>query len=645
MIAVLALGLLDVWRASERVPEPPAAWVLPAAWAVSAGAALSLAGTFFLLRRALTRRLPLRSRAAVTGFCDGLAFGCLGLVLEDIASVSVPLRMAAAVALGLGAALLASAPRFPPWVWWLGSALALLGAEWLPAREKPWLRLVLDTFAIGAFAVAFAAGNERRSPAEESAPSAGMPFGNRLLLGALVLAPIVLLRLPAVRGFSYEYAAHTLAFLPHGLDPSRRISAWLDRQAADTPRPRLGNVRCSELSDGERQGPEPYRPSPLSGSARGADVLLLSFDALRWDHADAIPLVWQELEPAVHFGRAVTPAPRTVNSFAALLRGVPSRALSESQRSRAGGSQAPTLAEVLVRHGYRAVQVPTHRYFGRGRPVNTGFELVFTEGFADTRKKQGKAYPIVRAEVALAAALEVASHTVQPLLLWVHLMEGHEPYRWRGGQGPATPDGQRHAYSDLDPIAAQFLRDFRLARQGRPAVIAVFGDHGEEFGEHGGKFHSTSVYSEQVRAALALHAPGVSSGWIQSPVAHASLPATVVDWLGLPPVASFSEPSLLGCMAEPARCPDLAVSQLIARGRSIGYTFERHRLLVDPEHDTVRLFDSGSDPLERRDLAAREPALLAKLSERARRFDRENCLPDTADERNIRPTADPESRR
>jgi hypothetical protein len=66
---------------------------------------------------------------------------------------------------------------------------------------------------------------------------------------------------------------------------------------------------------------------------------------------------------------------------------------------------------------------------------------------------------------------------------------------------------------------------------------------------------------------------------------------------------------------------------MLAFGSSVGYTFERYRLLVDPEHDIERLYDSVTDPLERNDLVPSEPALLASLRERARRFDRERCVP------------------
>jgi hypothetical protein len=65
---------------------------------------------------------------------------------------------------------------------------------------------------------------------------------------------------------------------------------------------------------------------------------------------------------------------------------------------------------------------------------------------------------------------------------------------------------------------------------------------------------------------------------------------------------------------------------MIVFGRWIGYTFDRHRLVVDPEHDIERVYDSAVDPLEKNDLAPSDPVLLDALRERASAFDRANCV-------------------
>jgi membrane-anchored protein YejM (alkaline phosphatase superfamily) len=473
----------------------------------------------------------------------------------------------------------------------VAGSILFVWLETMPTRGKPWLRFAVDLTLLGACGAA-AEGLRAKSRSHRVVLATLVALAVAAPLGVLVRSTRLLI---------HEYGAHGSALI-----------AWVAK--VSPRRTSLGNVACA---NGERPPSALVGSAPASKAAAGADVLFLSFDAMRWDFADAVSEVWRELGPHVRFTRALSPASRTENAYAALLRGVPTRLAN----GREAALRRPTLAEILVGHGYRAVQVPTHFYFGPGRFQNAGFELAFTAEFP---KKRGR---IVPADSALRKALEIAKTTPKSLFLSVHLMESHDPYRWNGGQGPPTPAGQRRAFRELDGRAAAFLRQFRRERGSRPLVVAIFGDHGEEFGEHGGAYHSSSVYAEQVRVAFVLSAPGVPETSVAAPVSLASLPATVVDLLGLDAAQSFTEPSLLGCLVNRADCPTVAVSEMLWLGSRVGYTFERHRLVVDPEHDLERLYDSEVDPLEQNDLFASEPALLDALRERARRFDRERCVP------------------
>ncbi|HEX6765661.1 MAG TPA: sulfatase-like hydrolase/transferase [Polyangiaceae bacterium] len=602
VLAVSAgLALLDVSRACFRAPEAPGALAVVGSWLGAWGTILTLAGPLLGTRFFLSTRLGGRAKPFLGAF-DGFAFGAVGLLLEDMATVAIGVRVGVSVALSVVGALaglvMVRRPRHGALLLLLIGFCALGYGETLAPRQTPWLRFALDVLSIGTLGAAWA---RTRLPA----PTLTWSGAVGVLVVAVGHANYELSR--AVRGFLFDYAPHAQTF-----------HFW----SSEAARP-LGAAACQD------KAPEtPSVRTRLSGGAANADVLIVSFDAMRWDHASSIPEVWNELRPAVRFSRAVAPAPRTTDSFPALFRGIPSRLLPTGAKNRALTKSAqPTLAEVLVARGYRAVQVPTHRYFEPSQGLNTGFELAFTSDFGITRTKRGNAYPIIRADAALARALEIARTTEGPLFLWVHLMEGHEPYRWRGGEGPATKEAQLRAYHDLDRPVAAFIREFRALRKNRESVVAVFGDHGEEFGEHGGRYHSTTVYAEQVRAALAIHAKGFVERSVDRPVSHAALPATILDLLGFPVPPSFREPSLLGCIENDEQCPRVAVSQMVTMGRSVGYTFERYRLLVEPRGDVLRLFDSDRDPLEKHDLAPAEPALLETLAERARAFDRAYCIP------------------
>jgi hypothetical protein len=599
LLSAVLLGLADLAHACARIPEMPTLPVLASAWVVSTGALVGVGLPLLFAHRAAWYASPRKFRPLLAAL-EGLVLGALALLVEDHPSIRSAFRQAATVVVaGAGASfalLLERWPRILRVFAAVGGCVLLVWVESLTGRwSRPWLRIVVDVVFMGACAAAWA--HFRPKPASPRAALVAVA-------SFAVAAPVGVWFVPALRGVVYEYGAH-----------ARAPITWAS--ALDLRGTRLGNVDCEK---GRRPVAEALKPSRLSGSAEGADVLFVSFDAMRWDHENVIPEVWRELGTRVSFSRAVSPAPRTEHAFGALLRGVPVRQLP----NRKAAESFPTIAQVLATHGYRTVQVPTHRYFAARFWHHAGFELVFTSDFTTKPKT------IVPAESALKKALDVTRATTKPLLLWVHLMEGHDPYFWRGGEGPPTLEGQRHAFRDLDARVAAFIREFRQIRAGRKTIIFVFGDHGEEFGEHGSWFHSTSVYAEQVRTVLALSAPGVANGRVEAPVTLASLPATVIDLLGLKSVPSFTEPSLLSCVEARDQCPEMAVSQMLIFGRWIGYTFERHRLLADPEHDIERLYDSTTDPLEQRDLAPSEPALLAKLRERGREFDRKNCVPATS---------------
>jgi len=611
LVSGLGLGLFDVLRGVSRTHAPTSVADLLLAWLAAAAAVVTICAPLLWLRFEISAALSARARVGL-GALDGAAFGVVALLFEQVVSVPFGRRVAYVAALAVGGAfattVVSRVPKARTAICLLLGVILVAYAETLTHRGKMFLRLSLDVVAMGAFTTAIAA---------LAGQAASRRLSLRLLVAALVLLPIaghvVLARSMSVRAFVYDNAPHAHAFLAHVRLP--------------TPSLPLGNRPCPP---GAQRSVRAYKESRSTGSAAQADVLFLSFDAMRYDQADSIPQVWKEIGPHVLFTRAVVPAPRTINSLSAVLRGVPVRQVSfEGSWSGETVAQSATapIAQILVANGYRAVHVPTHRSFGPSRRLNLGFELAYTEDFAVTETKSDGWYEIVRAREALAKALEIAKGTKEPLLLWVHLMEGHEPYRWDGGRGPASLAGQRRAFGGVDGLAAEFLRHFRAARGTRKAVVAIFGDHGEEFGEHGGSFHSTTLHAEQVRAALAFAAPAIDNAVIDAPVSHSALPATVLDLLGLPPAPTFSEATLLPCLDARAACPDLAVSQMAIFGHSIGYTFDRYRMIVDPDHSIERLYDNDTDPFEYRDIAEREPKLMQTLRARAQKFDQERCVP------------------
>jgi hypothetical protein len=80
----------------------------------------------------------------------------------------------------------------------------------------------------------------------------------------------------------------------------------------------------------------------------------------------------------------------------------------------------------------------------------------------------------------------------------------------------------------------------------------------------------------------------------------------------------MTEPSILPYLTNDAPAPNLAISEVRGSPNLVGYTFESHRLIVDPVRSAQMLFDSRTDPVEASDQADVSPDLLRALGAQAR---------------------------
>jgi hypothetical protein len=171
--------------------------------------------------------------------------------------------------------------------------------------------------------------------------------------------------------------------------------------------------------------------------------------------------------------------------------------------------------------------------------------------------------------------------------------------------GPASPsqadlewsigqyDGDIRAFDGLlEQLLTRWERPGATAR--RPRITIVLSDHGEEFMEHGGLGHGTTVFREQARIALLLKATSVVPGISGSPVQMIDVSRAVLDFAGAAvphhfqgrPVALWGQPvsiyteALHGLFA--LRCNQLMTTQ------------------VSGKPDSLRVYNTLTDPGEQR---------------------------------------------
>jgi Sulfatase len=611
LLVALALGLWDLVRVLRLPPHVsgPPGWLVFVAVSVGLGAVF--VGGAMLVRSVLVRVLETRGMPSyvAVSLLDVLGLFTLGVVLADPRVLEGNQRVWAAGALAGLRVLLAriaeSTHRRVVFASRAALAVAcLLALEALQAKESFYLRYGVHlalAAAIAGILPAAAARLRTRHAVALAVACCALAAGSGLLLSTSTWARVGL--------FHKAKESRAWAALREPLGP---------RVVTEPP----SAARSADLA--------PRSSRPL---AAGSDVVLISIDGLRAERAGDLHATLAALGPHARFDHAVSPAPGTKESMAATARGRPVRALRWERAQGARGTilwrdPSPTLAHALVAAGYRAVTVPTSNVADPRIGVLSGFESIWVANY-DARAHAGDRSPFTQRSVSagqtIPLVLQVARQTQRPLCVWLHLMETHASYHLNPdthGKIQAPFARYLQAIKETDARVAGLLREWTRIRGKRP-LVAVFGDHGEEFGEHGGAYHASTVYAEQTRVAFVLAGQGVPAGRFPQPVATSSLPATLLELLGIAVPASMTEPSLVPALQRERAWPKLAVSAMYTAFGTLvtAYAGARYRYLHDPAHDIELLFDSRTDPLDKHDIAHENPAALAELRRLARTWD------------------------
>jgi hypothetical protein len=343
-------------------------------------------------------------------------------------------------------------------------------------------------------------------------------------------------------------------------------------------------------------------PNPTrSFSLAGRDLLMVTVDALRADHVGAYgysrkttPNLDRLAETGVRFERAYAPTAHTSYSVTSLMTGKYMRPLLLQE----AGQDSDTWATYLQRYGVRtaafyppAVFFIDPARFEKFSSSGLGFEyrkVEFLEGQA--RVEQVGAY--LRGQSA-----------EQRLFVWVHLFAPHEPYEKRAGFDFGDRDVDRYdsEVAFADDALGKIIGEFRRLRPN--SVVIVGADHGEEFGEHGGRYHGTTVYEEQVRIPLVVHAPELfSPRVVAEPVQSIDLLPTVLAALDVPRPPRIRGRDLGGLLTgKQAPGLGLALAEtedqlLLAEGS--------FRLVCARQLGACKLYDLSTDPGQTKDVSA-----------------------------------------
>jgi arylsulfatase A-like enzyme len=388
---------------------------------------------------------------------------------------------------------------------------------------------------------------------------------------------------------------------------------------------------------------------------RPRHVVLVSIDTLRADHLGCYgydrgtsPGIDRLAGEGTLFEQACATASWTLPAHASILTGLYPRSHGVDGWQVALPVDLPTLPAQLAAEGYATAAFVNVAILSAQRGFDRGFET-----WSNLRQSRT---PAGETDRVIDAALDwLAKRDDRPVFLFLHFYDAHSDYaalpdyqrrfvrpysgpangttdqlnEYREGRLPPWGSDEARHLSDLydagicqlDAQLERLWDGLRAEGLWSETLLVLTSDHGEEFLEHGGVLHDSTLHEEQIRVPLIFVGPGVPRGArVREAVSQVDIMPTVLGLLGIAGPRSegvdlsrawgqpesrpiersiFAEADKWYAMGEPN------ARRSVRRGR---YT-----LHYDQLSGTKRLFDISADPGEQTDLAAERPEVVESL--------------------------------
>jgi arylsulfatase A-like enzyme len=402
-----------------------------------------------------------------------------------------------------------------------------------------------------------------------------------------------------------------------------------------------------------------------ASSDQRPNIILIGVDTLRADRMSCYGYA-QQTSPhmdalaadGVRYEHMIAQSSWTKPSFATIFTALyPSSHQAVYKPDRLPGA-VTTLAEVLSAAGYRSG--------GLANNINIAPHFGFDQGFDDyeflapdydfwasASSSQLAIYQIARrvrvrlsgdairfqdfyqdaAVVNREALAWLEAHRESNFFLFLHYMDPHDPYFEHpyNGRGYARARDQNPDPALAPTFSALYDGEVRYLDEhlGRlfdwlkanglydDALIVLTADHGEEFQEHGGWWHGTTLYEEQIRVPLIVKYPGnAQAGTVVTDLARSlDIAPTILDVTGLAIPGTMMGRSLWSD-TEP---PSYVFSEEDHEGNVLRSLRTLSDKLILANSDNPRglpetvLFNLLDDPEEQNNLEAQAPALVGEM--------------------------------
>ncbi len=404
--------------------------------------------------------------------------------------------------------------------------------------------------------------------------------------------------------------------------------------------------------------------APVTTPAGAPNVVLVVVDSLRRDHLSSFgylrktsPRIDALANEGTRYTRAFAAASSTRAAMAAVLTGLVPTAHGVIRKGDHLPDRVETLAEVLARSGYHTVGFPNDSELTAARGFGQGFaeyrylapavafggdslaaELAIYEALRVGREgvlpgpidKSIYGRPAEYVVDRVAAWLDGPTAATTPFFLYLHFMDPHEPYVVHPVDG--TGYGRRAMRNPSPPLVDDITRAYdgeityvdeqvgrlvdELKRHGLydGTLVVVTADHGEELLDHGGWWHGSSLYDEQIAVPLIVKPPHGGTGRVADAlVSTIDVAPTILAAAGIAvpeamrgivlPMDDAAVPARDSVFAEETTPDGIVLRAVRTRGWKL--------LTASPDggrgEATIELFAIADDRRETRNLAADHP--------------------------------------
>lgn len=396
----------------------------------------------------------------------------------------------------------------------------------------------------------------------------------------------------------------------------------------------------------------------LCGDPEPRNIVLICVDTLRSDHLSGYGydrwttpnLDALATEEGITFENVYASSSWTLPSVTSVFTSLnaPQHGV-EDQGTRLSG-KATTISERLSDDGWLTAAFVTHIYVSSLFGLDQGFSE-FHELSIDWNFREGLQ---LRADQLNQQALPwLEHHADSKFFLYLHFFDPHweynppGPFRTRFTDpdylGPADgtwkyllqylPSEQLMPAEDLQQTEGLYDGEIlwtdyqlgllfdalRVLGLWDDSLIVIFGDHGEEFQEHGSVHHTRTLYEEVLRVPLLVKLPGGRPDdvrpRIDERVRLIDIAPTILEVAGLEPSLDMEGLSLLSSLKNRGDDRDVFAHTirhganrmaLLTGDWKFIFTYARGR-------ESVELFDLAGDPLEQTSTALFQPDLAKRL--------------------------------